>query len=165
MNIRWSDIAEADLNQLYDYIARDVPYYAEQFVDRLIEAVGVLRDHPKIGRRVPEAEDRDDVRELIFQSYRVIYLLETEQVYILAVIHGSRDLAGQEKKAMGGGVSCNELSCNFSRNCSLTLIPQSRGYPGKKRGPCPCLRAGATNTEISGETRLRSRPHTHTITA
>lgn len=98
MRIRWSDIAEADLDQLYDYIVRDVPYYAEQFVDRLIEAVGVLQDHPRLGRRVPEAEDREDVRELIFQSYRVIYLLEAEQVHILTVIHGSRDLAGQEKK-------------------------------------------------------------------
>lgn len=98
MRIRWSGIVEADLDQLYDYIARDVPYYAEQFIDRLIEAVGVLQEHPKIGRRVPEAEDREDVRELIFQSYRVIYLLEAEQVYILTVIHGSRDLAGQEKK-------------------------------------------------------------------
>lgn len=71
MKVRWSDIAEADLDQLYDYIARDVPYYAEQFVDRLIDAVS---------------------------SYRVIYLLGAEQVHILTVIHGSRDLAGQEKK-------------------------------------------------------------------
>lgn len=26
------------------------------FVDRLIEAIGVLQEHPKIGRRVPEAK-------------------------------------------------------------------------------------------------------------
>jgi toxin ParE1/3/4 len=69
MRITWSDVAEADL---YDYIARDVPYYAEQFVDRLIEAVSLLKDHPRLGRRVPEAEEREDVRELIFQSYRII---------------------------------------------------------------------------------------------
>ena len=31
MKIVWSDIAEADLDDLYDYIARDVPYCAEQF--------------------------------------------------------------------------------------------------------------------------------------
>ena len=98
MRIRWSDVAEADLDQLYDYIARDVPYYAEQFVDRLIEAVGVLQDHPQLGRRVPEVEEREDVRELIFQSYRVIYLPETEQIHALTVIHGSRDLAGQPTK-------------------------------------------------------------------
>jgi plasmid stabilization system protein ParE len=60
MKIVWSDVAEADLDDLYDYIARDVPYYAEQFVDRLIEAVGVLKDHPRLGRRVPEAKERED---------------------------------------------------------------------------------------------------------
>jgi toxin ParE1/3/4 len=98
MRIVWSDVAEADLDELYDYIARDVPYYAEQFVSRLIEAVGVLQDHPKLGRQVPEAEEREDVRELIFQSYRIIYLVETNQVSILTVIHGSRDLAGQAAK-------------------------------------------------------------------
>ena len=98
MSITWSDVAEADLDDLYDYIARDVPYYAEQFVDRLIEAVGALKDHPRLGRRVPEAHDREDVRELIFQSYRIIYLVESEHVHILTVIHGSRDLVGQAAK-------------------------------------------------------------------
>ena len=98
MRITWSDVAEADLDDLYDYIARDVPYYAEQFVDRLIDAVGALQDHPRLGRRVPEAEDREDVRELLFQGYRLIYLVGPEQVYILTVLHGSRDLAGQAEK-------------------------------------------------------------------
>jgi addiction module RelE/StbE family toxin len=98
MSITWSAVAEADLDDLYDYIARDVPYYAEQFVDRLIEAVGALKDHPRLGRRVPEADDREDVRELIFHSYRVIYLVESEHVHVLTVIHGSRDLAGQTAK-------------------------------------------------------------------
>lgn len=57
-----------------------------------------MQDHPEIDRRVPEAEEREDVRELIFRSYRVIYLLGSEYVYILTVIHGSRDLAGDETK-------------------------------------------------------------------
>lgn len=98
MKIRWSDIAEADLGDIYDYIARDVSYYAEQFVDRLIEAVSMLEDHPRFGRRVPEAEDREDVRELIFHSYRVIYRVQSEPLYILIVLHGSRDLGGQAVK-------------------------------------------------------------------
>ena len=57
-----------------------------------------MQAHPQLGRLVPEAEEREDVRELIFQSYRVIYLVETEQVSILTVIHGSRDLSGQAAK-------------------------------------------------------------------
>jgi addiction module RelE/StbE family toxin len=98
MKIHWSEIAGADLDDIYDYIARDVPYYAEMFVDRLVEATDKLETHPRLGRMVPEADDRDDVRELIVQGYRIIYLLQTEQLQILTVIHGSRNLAGQEKK-------------------------------------------------------------------
>jgi plasmid stabilization system protein ParE len=50
-----------------------------------------LGDFPRTGRRVPEAA-RDDVRELLFHAYRIIYLVEAEAVTILTVVHGSRDL-------------------------------------------------------------------------
>lgn len=98
MKIYWSDVAEADLDDIYDYIARDVPYYAELFVDRLIDATDKLEDHPRIGRCVPEADQRDDIRELIVQGYRIVYLVADEKIQILTVIHGSRDLAGRENK-------------------------------------------------------------------
>jgi mRNA-degrading endonuclease RelE of RelBE toxin-antitoxin system len=55
-------------------------------------------DFPEIGRRVPEAEERDDIRELIFQGYRIIYLIQSKNITIIAVIHGSRNLAGTEDK-------------------------------------------------------------------
>ena len=103
MKIYWSDVAEADLDDIYDYIARDVPYYAELFVDRLIDATDKLEDHPRIGRPVPEADQRDDIRELIIQGYRIIYLVADEEIQILTVIHGSRDLAGREKKPWDAG--------------------------------------------------------------
>ncbi len=98
MKVHWSGIAEADIDDIYDYIARDVPYYAELFVGRLIETVDKLEDHPEIGRVVPEAEDREDIRELTFQRYRIIYQIKPESIYIVTVIHGSRDVAGQEIK-------------------------------------------------------------------
>jgi toxin ParE1/3/4 len=47
---------------------------------------------------VPEAEERTDIRELIFQGYRIIYLIQPEQITIIVVIHGSRDLAGMKDK-------------------------------------------------------------------
>lgn len=50
-----------------------------------------------MGRRVPEAE-RDDVREVIVEKYRLIYLLETHKVSVLTVIRGSLDLAGMPVK-------------------------------------------------------------------
>jgi len=95
MRIRWSDVARGDVIALRDYIARDSPYYARRFTERLVESVENLSDFPRIGRRVPEA-DRDDVRELIFHAYRIIYLIETEEITILTVVHGSRDLGRRE---------------------------------------------------------------------
>jgi len=97
--LHWSEVAEADLDDIYEYIARDVPYYAEMFVDRLIEATDKLEDHPRMGRKVSEADNRNDVRELIVQGYRIIYLLQIpEKLQILTVLHGSWDLGGEDKK-------------------------------------------------------------------
>lgn len=97
MKIEWAEPAELDLGDIYAYIARDVPVYAEQFVDRIVETVALLHEQPLMGREVPEAE-RDDVRELIFQNYRIIYLVKTDYLYIVAVIHGSRDLTRMDNK-------------------------------------------------------------------
>jgi len=97
MKVEWAEPAELDLGDIYTYIARDVPVYAEQFVDRIIEATALLQEQPFLGREVPEAE-RGDVRELIFQNYRILYLVKTDCLYIIAVIHGRRDLAKMENK-------------------------------------------------------------------
>jgi toxin ParE1/3/4 len=45
------------------------------------------------GRVVPEL-DEPTVRELVVGSYRVIYEIDEETVYILGLIHGARDLPG-----------------------------------------------------------------------
>ena len=46
-----------------------------------------------MGRMVPEAGYRDDVRELIVQGYRIVYWIQTEDLIILTVVHGSRHLS------------------------------------------------------------------------
>ena len=60
------------------------------FIERIIEAVERLETFPEMGRRVPEAEE-ENIREIIFQNYRIIYRLETEQVLILTILHAARD--------------------------------------------------------------------------
>ena len=98
MKIEWAESATTDLSEIYEFIARDSSYYAEQFIDRIIEATGMLIDHPLIGRMVPEANERGDIRELIFQNYRIIYLTNTDYIYIVTVLHASRDLTRLESK-------------------------------------------------------------------
>lgn len=97
MRVVWTEPAETDLNELFDYIARDAPIYAEQYIDRILDAVVKLADLPRIGRRVPEA-DSDSIRELIVESQRIIYATDDdrETVSILALVHVRRDFAGKD---------------------------------------------------------------------
>jgi len=97
MRVEWTAPALDTLEGIRDYIAKDSPYYARRFIERILDATGKLKDHPKIGRPVPEA-DRDEVRELIYQGYRIIYRTQPERVQVLTVLHGSRDLAATEVK-------------------------------------------------------------------
>ena len=54
-------------------------------------AVDILENYPEIGHKVPEAND-PNIRELIFQNYRIMYRMHHEVVQIIAVIRGSRDI-------------------------------------------------------------------------
>jgi plasmid stabilization system protein ParE len=96
MKIEWSARSRTDLKELKNYISLDSPHYARRFVARIIASVEKLADFPDIGREVPEAEEREDVRELIFQGYRIIYLHQADHIYIVTLIHGSRDLLGMD---------------------------------------------------------------------
>lgn len=96
--IEWPRRARTDIRDLKAYIAKDSPYYARRFTERIIASVEKLEEFPKIGRPVPEAEGREEVRELIYQGYRIIYLTQPGKIFIVTVIHGSRNLAGEEVK-------------------------------------------------------------------
>ena len=91
MKIVWTDPAVKDLHELHAYIARDSEMYASGFVERIILAAERLVDYPKIGRSVPEVND-ENVRELLYQRYRLVYRIKGDWIEILSVIHGARDL-------------------------------------------------------------------------
>ncbi|MEA1998910.1 MAG: type II toxin-antitoxin system RelE/ParE family toxin [Euryarchaeota archaeon] len=91
MKLEWTEPALLDLECIRDHIKRDSEFYANRFVERIIEAVEGLEQFPEMGRWVPEAE-AENIRELLFHSYRIIYRVETNIILILTVIHGARDL-------------------------------------------------------------------------
>ena len=62
--IIWTPIALEDLKSIHDYIAQDSPYYASRFIDKLVNKVDILWEHPETGRIVPEFEN-ELIRELI----------------------------------------------------------------------------------------------------
>ncbi len=95
--VRWSLTAGNDLQDIEDFIARDSVLHAIAFVDRIVESADTLLKNPRIGRVVPEF-NREDLREVIFRNYRIVYLLQDEKVFVLRVVHGSRDLAALARR-------------------------------------------------------------------
>lgn len=91
MKVHWTRTAESHLDALYKYIERDSPDYAKRIVDRLTARSKQIAEFPSSGRRVPEF-DVDQIREVIEGSYRIIYRIKSDQIDVLAVIHGAMDV-------------------------------------------------------------------------
>lgn len=90
----WSNKSAADLEEIYDHIAVDSPFYASLQIERIVSAVERLRDFPESGRKLPEFPHLP-YREVICGSYRVIYRYEpeTNRVLIVTVAHAARLIA------------------------------------------------------------------------
>jgi addiction module RelE/StbE family toxin len=89
--IIWSPTALADLRAISDYISRDSQAYAAGAIEKILDAVDQLLLFPRMGRVVPEY-DREDIREIIVFSYRVIYEVDGDAIHIATVVHGARML-------------------------------------------------------------------------
>lgn len=66
-------------------------------IEALFDLGDTLIDFPQAGRAVPELND-PRVRERFLYSYRLIYEIHSEQIDILAVIHGRRLLESIEER-------------------------------------------------------------------
>jgi toxin ParE1/3/4 len=87
----WTDRALDDLEQIDAYIAADDPIAAEQWVEGLLAAAQRAGELPMSGRQVPEL-GRDDVREVLKRSYRIVYRILADRVEVLTVFEGHRRL-------------------------------------------------------------------------
>ena len=97
MKIEWTGPATLDVRAIKAYISKDSAVYANRFGERIIEAAESLQSLPLRGRTVPEASS-ENIRELLFGNYRIIYRVEPTRVLVMTVIHAARDLAGMEPK-------------------------------------------------------------------
>ena len=97
MKIEWTQPAVSDMEMIRDYIAKDSKLYALRFVERVFEALEKASVFPNSGRIVPEAED-NNIREILFYSYRIMYRVKVEKILVLTIIHGARDVGGIEPK-------------------------------------------------------------------
>jgi toxin ParE1/3/4 len=91
MSVHWTHAAIEHLVSIYEYVAHDSKPYAERLIDRLTRRSEQIAAFPQSGRMVPEFKD-ESIREVIERPYRIIYRIKTDQIDILAVVHGAQDL-------------------------------------------------------------------------
>lgn len=82
--------ARQDLIDIWDHIESDNPAAGDTLFDRIDEACLRLLEHPRLG---PARNDiRPGLRYLIVNEYVVLYRIVGEDVEIVRVVHGRRDL-------------------------------------------------------------------------
>jgi plasmid stabilization system protein ParE len=91
----WSQSAKADLRAIHDYIAEGSRHYAKKVVQDIREKAEGLRELPKSGKKLPELDD-EDVREFSLYSYRIIYEINAQDIFVLAIVHKRKDLKAED---------------------------------------------------------------------
>ena len=98
MRVSFSDSALFDLEQIIQYYEdRQLSHIGQELVAGIINRVESLSDHPDIGRKVPEFDDQG-IRELIQPPFRIVYVKEISNIYIIRVWRSERMLVLSDDK-------------------------------------------------------------------
>jgi addiction module RelE/StbE family toxin len=95
MKIFWTKEALLRLQEIEEYISKDNSIVAMEFVDKLISVAETIIDNPEKGRIVPELS-LENIRELLHENYRIVYLVKKNSVDILTVFEGHQLLKREE---------------------------------------------------------------------
>lgn len=85
----WTDRAFSDLEEIGEFIGADNPAAAARWVSELMATAERAAVAPLAGRRVPEL-GRDDLREVLRRTYRIVYRVWSDRVEVLTVFEGHR---------------------------------------------------------------------------
>jgi toxin ParE1/3/4 len=84
-----SPLAQADVDAIWDYIARDSSRNANRFVDRIEQCFGLLAASRRLG--VARDDLRPGLRRFGYARYLIYYRLIRGGIEVVRVVHGARD--------------------------------------------------------------------------
>ena len=92
--ILWTEVAEADLSEIIEYIAQDSKNRARKILAKTKDKTSQLNISPERGRIVQEFHkfNINPIRELIEPPWRIFYKFEESVVYIIGVIDSRRNV-------------------------------------------------------------------------
>ena len=90
LNIRLKPLAQSDLIDIWQFIARENPEQADLFLDRIGRKLQTLARMPKIGKLRPELTE--NLRSFPIGRYIIFYILLETEIEIIRILHGARDI-------------------------------------------------------------------------
>lgn len=91
----WTPSARADLKAIHDYIAKESPQNAKAVAGEILRKADALDEFPHLGKTIPEINE-DSLREISAYTWRILYHLRQDRIYIIAVVHKRRQLSSNE---------------------------------------------------------------------
>ena len=88
--VRYSLLAIQDFKSIYNFIAKDSPFYAKKEIQFIKAKIKVLSANPLAGKKLQTLLMKD-YRELVVKHYRVFYSVEDKFIDILSIQHANRD--------------------------------------------------------------------------
>lgn len=82
--------AKKDLLQIKWYIEQDSKFYANKTVNEINKRIKNLLLFPEMGRVIDKDEN---IRQIIYKSYKILYKFDSKNIYILHIIHHSRNIS------------------------------------------------------------------------
>ena len=91
----WTQRARTDLKSIHDYIAKDSHQNARMVINTILQQTSTLAQMPHTGKKVPDL-NQNELREISIYSWRIIYHLKQDDIFIVTVIHKRRNAQPHE---------------------------------------------------------------------
>ena len=88
-----TETAREDLASMVEYVSVDSPRAARKIIRTIQDRLKMFRSFPRLGRIIPEIRD-PALREIVVDSYRILYRLRKGKVEVLRALHGRRFFDG-----------------------------------------------------------------------
>ncbi|MCP5014682.1 MAG: type II toxin-antitoxin system RelE/ParE family toxin [Ketobacter sp.] len=86
----WTPRARNDLKAIHDYIAQDAPINAKKVTRDILDKATTLADLPPLSGKIVREVNDESLREISIHSWRIIYHLRDQQIYIITLVHKRR---------------------------------------------------------------------------
>jgi toxin ParE1/3/4 len=96
VKIVYTDQFLINFEEICKYFDEIAPNLGPEFAQRILANIDFLKKFPKMGRIVPE-RNRENIREMIVGSYRLIYELKDPNIINLLILHHSARKFPSEK--------------------------------------------------------------------